>query len=98
MRHILDGHLSAKGRTVGFHARPGGVDPVASRLTQVTNPPNAAGVYVGKVEVRDPATGAWIAKKTNGGRSSFFPERMSASDVEASVRHAYADALRQNAV
>lgn len=92
MPHILQGHLNAKGKAVGFHSRPGGTDPVTSRMTSQIDAPNAQGVYTGKVEVRASANDPWVAKK---GMSSFYPDRMSGSDVEAVVRTAYADALRQ---
>lgn len=95
MAHIADGHLNASGRAVGFHARPGGVDPVTSRMVTQTRPANAEGVYTGRVEVRDPASGNWVAKKAE---SSFYPDAMSKGEVEQAIRTAYADALRTNKV
>jgi hypothetical protein len=96
MRHISDGHLNAKGKAVGFHSRPDAIDPQNSRMVEQVGNISPEGVYIGRVEIRDPATGQWIPKTSNGGQSTFYPDRMSAQDVEAAVRNAYADALRQN--
>ncbi len=92
MPHILQGHLNTKGKAVGFHSRPGGINPETSRMTQVIDRPNAQGVYTGKVQVLSSDGRTWVDKK---GMSSFYPDRMSGSDVEAAVRTAYADAMRQ---
>jgi hypothetical protein len=98
MPHILDGHLNAKGKAVGFHARPDGIDPPNSRMKQQIGLKNPQDVYQGKVEIRDPATGNWVAKKGNDGMSTFYPDNMSPKEIEAAVRHAYADALRKGEV
>jgi hypothetical protein len=98
MPHILNGHMNKKGQAVGFHARPDGIDPPGSRMTQQVGLKNPQDVYIGKVEIRDPATGNWVAKKANNGESTFFPDTMSPKEIEAAVRHAYADALRTGRV
>jgi Bacterial EndoU nuclease len=98
--HILAGELrlnpdgSVK-KAVGFHLREGGKDLATARVTQITDPPNAAGVYKAKVEIQNPADGTWVAKSA---KSSFFPNHMKPNDVEAAIRHAYADALRNGKV
>ena len=89
MPHILDGHLNTKGKAVGFHARPDGIDPPNARMTEQVGLTNPQGVYVGRVEI------AGIPKKQI---STFFPDTMSAKEIEAAVRNAYADAIRNNRV
>lgn len=95
MPHILEGHLNTEGKAVGFHSRPGGVDAKGSRMIQVIDHLNGQGVYTGKVQVRSSDGQSWIDKK---GMSTFYPDRMSSSDVEAAVRTAYGGALRQGYV
>jgi Bacterial EndoU nuclease len=62
MRHILDGHMNAKGKAVGFHARPERIDPPGSRMTEQVGLTNPDGVYQGRVEILNPATGNWVPK------------------------------------
>lgn len=92
--HILIGEINRRGRAVGFHSRPEGIDPPTARMTARLSPPDANGVYTGRVEVLDPATGAWVEKR---GFSSFYPDNLTAPEIEAAIRNAYADALRNNA-
>ena len=94
--HILNGHTNAKGKAVGFHSRPDGIDPAGSRMTQQVESPNQHGIYVGKVEVFDATKGQWIPKTSNNGTSTFYPDTLSPQEIESSIRHAYADALRQD--
>ena len=98
MPHILDGHLNKKGQAVGFHHRGDGIDPPNSRMTSQVGLKNPQDVYIGKVEVRDPANGNWVSKKSNKGESTFYPDNMTPKEIEVAVRHAYADALRNNRI
>jgi filamentous hemagglutinin len=50
---------------------------------------NGVGVYEGKVEILNTVTGRWIEKKT---QSSFFPDNLTAEDIEAAIFNAYDDA------
>jgi hypothetical protein len=97
--HILNGEVkvgrNGTPRSVGFHLREGGQDLPGARVSSITQPPNATGVYKGRVEVQNPADGSWVAKNAE---STFYPDKMTASDVEAAIRHAYADALRRGEV
>ncbi len=90
--HVLFGEINPKGKAVGFHSRPGGIDPGTARVSQRLTPPDANGIYTGKVEIFDSAKNQWIAKR---GFSSFYPDRLSAKEVEGAIRNAYADALRR---
>ena len=84
--HIFDGEINKRGNAVGFHDRPGGVDPADARMTQLLNPPDANGVYEGKVEVRDPSTGKWVAKSKP---STFFPDNLSQQQITDAVLQAF---------
>jgi Bacterial EndoU nuclease len=98
MSHILDGNINGKGKAVGFHYRPDGIDPPNAKMTEQVGLKNPQDVYVGKVEILDPVTGIPVKKESNAGISTFFPDHMSPKEIEAAVRHAYADALRNNRI
>jgi hypothetical protein len=84
--HLFEGEVNSKGKAVGYHSRPGGVDPAGARVVEVTKPPDAHGVYEARVAVKDPASGVEIPK---GARSTFFPDSWSAERVKAEVSSAY---------
>ena len=81
--HLFDGYINGKGDPVGFHSRPGGRDPGKARVTAVTDPPNKAGVYTGRVEIRA-AGSRWLSKQ-----STFFPDSMTREQVIQAVLNAY---------
>ena len=93
--HILDGEINPHGKAVGFHHRPGGSDPPTSHLDQVTGGPNASGIYVGKVQVFDPAKNIWVQKKA---KSSFYPDNMSPAEIEQAIQTSYEDAVAKGEV
>lgn len=80
--HIFKGEINRSGKPVGFHSRPGGVDPGGARLRSIRDKPNRAGVYTASIEIRD--KNQWKEKF-----SSFFPDSLSHNDVLNAVLHAY---------
>ena len=81
-KHIFEGEIitDVKGvrKAVGFHSRPGGVDPPTAQIARKSdgtplfyNPPDSKGAYQAVIEVRDTATDSWIKKKKF---STFFPD------------------------
>ena len=82
--HIFAGDINQQGRPVGFHSRPGGKDPFSARVIRIDNQPNAVGIYDAQVEIRHPATGQWLRK-----RSTFFPDAMDRQAVIAAILYAY---------
>lgn len=83
LTHVFEGEINRKGRPVGFHARPGGRNPAGARLVRVLDRANRHGVYTAAVEIRT-GDGRWLEK-----RSTFYPDRMSRSEVVAAILHAY---------
>jgi hypothetical protein len=81
--HLFEGYINRKGDPVGFHSRPGGRDPGNARVTSVIDPPNKAGVYTARVEIRA-SGGRWLSKQ-----STFFPDKMTRKEVTQAVLHAY---------
>ena len=44
LHHVFEGEINRKGRPVGFHSRPGGVDPSTARVVRIRDKPNNAPV------------------------------------------------------
>ncbi len=86
LSHVFAGLINKRGKSVGFHARPGGVDPEGARLVRVIEGPNRAGVYVATVAIRS-SSGRWEEKT-----SSLYPDDLSESDVVAAILAAFAHA------
>jgi RHS repeat-associated protein len=87
--HLFHGEINRRGNAVGYHHRPGGQDAATARAT-VVDPPNAQGVYMGRVEVFDPATNTWVRKNSpRAYDSSFYPDAWSRDRVLLEVRGAY---------
>ena len=84
--YITEGEINARGKAVGFHDRPGGIDPADARMTQQVKAPDANGIYTGKVEIRDPSASSWVAKRAN---SSFFPDNLSQQQIVEGTLHAF---------
>ncbi len=80
--HVFEGEINRKGKPVGFHSRPGGVDPENAKIVSLRSKPNKAGVYTATIAIRD--GDQWREKF-----SSFFPDSMSQQAVVDAVLHAY---------
>ncbi len=87
--HIFQGEINRKGLAVGYHHRPNGKDANNARLSKLTGLPNTQGVYIGRVEIRNPANGQWVSKLSS---STFFPDRWSQAQVLTEIQGAFASA------
>jgi Bacterial EndoU nuclease len=92
LAHIDRGEINRRGDPVGYHHRASGVDPPEARVVAIIQAPDAAGVYRARVEIEDPASGAWLDKRA---ASTFFPDRMSDADVVAAILAAFHDGVRR---
>lgn len=90
LHHIFEGEINRRGKPVGYHSRPGGVDADGAKIVKIRDKPNRAGVYTAIIAVRD--GNQWKEKF-----SSFFPDSMSAKDVTAAVLSAYKSASKDGA-
>src|SRR6185295_6991826 len=84
LTHIFEGEINRRGKPVGFHARPGGMNPGGARVVRILDGPNREGVYVARVEIRDPGSGRWLGKT-----STLYPDALSEADVVAALLAAY---------
>jgi len=81
-RHVYEGEINRRGKPVGFHARPGGVDPANARVVRVQSGPNNSGIYTASIEIRD--GNRWKEKF-----SSFFPDNMSVNEINEAILYAF---------
>ena len=84
--HIFLGEINRRGLAVGYHHRPNGKDAKNAKMVKITGLPNRQGVYIGRVEIRNPANGKWVSKISS---SSFFPDRWSQSQVLSEIKSAF---------
>ncbi len=80
LTHIFAGEINRRGRPVGFHARPGGLDPRGSGIARILDKPNRLGVYTARV---------WIGSRGRSKFSTFFPDRLTRAQVLAAVLAAF---------
>lgn len=84
IEHIFEGQINASGNATGYHYDK--IEDSAGKIVPGTKTtPNALGVYEAKVEV------SGVAKSSNGGYSTFFPDAMSPQQVVDAINEAYAD-------
>lgn len=95
MGHILKGEVNGSGNAVGFHHRPGGVSPQGSQIGPLTKGPNKKGIYCAPVRIYDFKAKAWAVKD---GGSTFYPDAMSAEDIEKAIIAAAADATAKGEI
>ncbi|WP_265757799.1 EndoU domain-containing protein [Avibacterium sp. 21-586] len=80
---MLKGHLNNRGNAVGYHHEPSGTQ---ARVTEYTSPPNAQGVYKGKVALQGKDSNQWVPKRAE---STFFPQSWSEARVKYEITEAY---------
>ncbi len=80
LTHIFAGEINRRGKPVGFHSRPGGVNPSGSGIVRVVDRPNHAGVYTAMV---------WIGRRNRTKFSTFYPDRLTRAQVIGVILDAY---------
>ncbi len=84
--HLFAGEINRRGRPVGFHARPGGIDPARSGIVRLIDRPNRAGVYTARV---------WVTSPGKTKFSTFYPDRLTRRAVIDAILTAYHRGRRQ---
>ncbi|WP_425516847.1 DUF637 domain-containing protein [Photorhabdus caribbeanensis] len=92
VEHVFHGEINRRGNAVGFHHEAGIGYQGKARITAITAPPNAQGIYRGKIEVFNPQTGQWVQK---GPESTFFPQSWSRQQIMSEIRGAHKNATIQ---
>lgn len=80
LTHLFAGEINRRGKPVGFHSRPGGMDPVGSGVARVVDQPNRSGVYTAVV---------WIGRRNRTKFSTFYPDRLTRAKVIEAVLAAF---------
>ncbi|MDC6118514.1 EndoU domain-containing protein [Serratia rubidaea] len=88
-KHVFHGEINRRGNAVGFHHEASIGHQGKARITEITDPVNAQGVYRGKVEVFNPQTGQWVQK---GPESTFFPKSWNRQKVLTEIKGAHNNA------
>ncbi|MDY0406110.1 EndoU domain-containing protein [Virgibacillus sp. 179-BFC.A HS] len=82
LEHIFEGEINRRGDAVGFH-----YDGLPTKKGDVIDgtetDPNQYGVYEAKIEVDG------VKKKSNGGKSTLFPDEWDAQQVVDAINDAY---------
>ncbi len=87
--HIFQGEINRRGLAVGYHHRANGKDTNNARMVKITGLTNRQGIYIGRVEIRNPANGQWVSKLSS---STFFPDQWSQDQVLTEIQSAFASA------
>jgi hypothetical protein len=80
LTHIFAGEINRRGRPVGFHSRPGGIDPKGSGVVRLVDRPNRTGIYTAV---------AWIGRRGQTKFSSFYPDRLARPMVIEAILSAF---------
>jgi len=80
--HVFCGEIRSNGSATGFHARPNALNPKTVASVDITQSPNANGIYAGTVTLSNP-NGPDPRKF-----SSIFPDDCSMDQVMASILYA----------
>ena len=85
MRHIFCGEINRRGLAVGFHSRPGGVNPPTVSGTGAARPVRGHPGLYNLMRFQITEDGRTETK----GISTLYPDKCSAEDVIAAIQHAY---------
>ncbi|MEQ5776232.1 EndoU domain-containing protein [Thalassospira sp. NFXS8] len=88
LEHVFCGEVNAKNRFVGFHSRPGAVNPATISAVNVTpGSENANGIYDATVFWNSARVGA--ANPSNPSKfSTLFPDDCSQTQIEETITYA----------
>ena len=86
LTHVFAGEINRRGKPVGFHSRPRGVDPTGSGLVRVVDRPNRQGVYTAV---------AWIGRRGRTKFSTFYPDRLTRPMVIQAILSAFRSGQRR---
>jgi hypothetical protein len=86
LTHVFAGEINRHGKPVGFHSRPGGIDPVGSGIVRFIDRPNRAGVYTAMV---------WIGRRDRTKFSTLYPDRLDRQTVIEAILSAYRQGRRR---
>ncbi len=80
LTHVFAGEINRRGKPVGFHSRPGGIDPQGSGIVRIVDKPNRVGIYTAMV---------WIGRRSRTKFSTLYPDRLTRAQVIGVILDAY---------
>jgi hypothetical protein len=86
LTHVFAGEINRRGKPVGFHSRPGGVNPPGSGIARIVERPNRAGVYTAVV---------WIGRRDRTKFSTLYPDRLTRPLVIQAILSAFSRGQRR---
>ncbi|MFM8913509.1 MAG: EndoU domain-containing protein [Flammeovirgaceae bacterium] len=87
-RHIFQGEINRQGKAVGCHHINAINQYKTAQLVPNTRKNGPSGIFKAKVRVKD-RNGRWIAKVSNGGYSTFFPETWGEEKTLEAIKEVY---------
>jgi Bacterial EndoU nuclease len=87
-RHIFKGEINRQGKAVGCHHINAINKYKTAQLVEKTRKNGPNGLFKAKVKVKN-EEGQWIAKVSNQGYSTFFPEDWSEEKTIEAIKEAY---------
>ena len=94
-KHIFQGEINRQGKAVGcHHIRAINIYQTGQIIEGTrTNGPN--GLFKAKVKVKS-SSGKWVEKISNGGYSTFFPEKWSEEKTKSEIEKAFPNKRQVN--
>lgn len=87
-RHIFQGEINRQGKAVGCHHLRAVTHYKTAQLVEGTRQNGPNQIFKAKVKIKS-ASGRWVAKVSNGGYSTFFPEHWSEGKTKEEIMRAY---------
>jgi Bacterial EndoU nuclease len=94
-KHIFKGEINRQGKAVGCHHILAINEYKTSQLVEGTRKDGPNGLFKAKVKVKN-GSGKWIAKVSNGGYSTFYPESWSEEKTEKEILQAFKNKRKVN--
>ncbi len=94
-KHIFKGEINRQGKAVGCHHTLAINEYKTSQLVEGTRKNGPNGLFKAKVKVKN-GNGKWVAKVSNQGYSTFYPESWSEEKTEKEILHAFSNKRKVN--
>ncbi len=94
-RHIFKGEINRQGKAVGCHHILAINEYKTSQLVEGSRKNGPNGLFKAKVKVKN-GNGKWVAKVSNQGYSTFYPESWSEKKTEKEILYAFANKRKVN--
>jgi Bacterial EndoU nuclease len=94
-KHIFQGEINRQGKAVGCHHIRAINFYKTAQIVEGTRTNGPNGLFKAKVKVKS-ASGKWVDKISNGGYSTFFPEKWTEEKTKAEIEKAFQNKRQVN--